>query len=126
MVNITQPKRILIVDDEGPIADMIEDFCSLFGHSTRVLNDGENVLETVKEFKPDLILLDLVMPNVSGLEVMEILKEDAAAKNVPVIIISSIANNVAAEGVLKECKAILAKPIHMDTLKSNIDTAVAS
>lgn len=118
-------RRILIVDDENPIADMIGDFCASIGHETRVLNDGETVMNVVREFKPDLILLDLIMPNVSGIEVMENLSADPIAKSIPVIIISSIANGVSAEGILKECKAILAKPIKIRTLQDNIQQALS-
>ncbi len=113
-------KRILIIDDENPIAEMIGDFCATIGHQTRVLNDGEGVLKVVREFKPHLILLDLVMPEVSGIEVMETLLADPATKDIPVIVISTIANGVTAEGALKECKAILSKPITIRTLRDNI------
>lgn len=118
-------KKILILDDESPIAELIGDFCGLLGFETKVLNSGENIVQVVREFQPDLITLDMVMPGMSGLEVLEVLKTDEDTKVIPVIIISSIANNLAMEGLVNQCKGILAKPIHMDKLQEKINKALA-
>ena len=118
-------KKILVVDDESPIAEMISDFCAALGFETKVLDGPQDILEVVKSFKPDLITLDLVMPNLSGFEVIEMLKKDPEASKIPVIVVSTIAGSISAEDVIwSQAKAILAKPLHMERLKSTIEQAL--
>ena len=121
-----EKKKILIVDDESPIADMIADFCENFGFETKVLNSGENAVKTVKSFKPDLITMDLVMPETSGLEVIEMLKEDPECKGIPIIVISSFSGAEEASEILKLTRAVITKPVTMKVLGENIEIALAA
>jgi CheY-like chemotaxis protein len=119
------PKKILIVDDESPIAELISDFCAALGFETRVFSGEKDILSEIHAYKPDLITLDLVMPGLSGFEILDLLKKDPEAAKVPVIVVSTIAGNIAAEDVLwSQAKAVLAKPLQMDKLKSSIQEAL--
>ena len=121
---MSDKKRILIVDDEQPIADLIGDFCVLLGFETRILNGGEDILEEVKAFRPDLITMDLVMPELSGLEVIEMLKADPETKNIPIVVVSAFVGSSSAEDILSHCRGILAKPLHVHELKEKIDAVL--
>jgi len=74
-------KRILVVEDEAAIADSVAYSLKREGFDTRIAADGEAALRLTAEFKPDLILLDLMLPNLSGLEVCRILR---ARSTVPI------------------------------------------
>ena len=119
-------KKVLVVDDESPIADMISDFCQSFGFDAKTMNSGEDALEAVKSYRPDLITLDLIMTDLSGLEVLEMLKGDEETRKVPVIVISALANAGAAKEVLKLSQGFLPKPLKMDVLEEKIGAVLAS
>jgi len=117
-------KRILIIDDEGNIADMIAAFCQSYGFETKVLNDGVVALEVAKEFKPDLITLDLVMPGTSGFEVVEMLKKDPETKNIPIIVISSYGWSEEAARAFNMTKSVVIKPVTRKVLGEKIETVL--
>ena len=119
-------KKILIIDDEGNIADMIAAFCQSYGFETRVLNDGVVALEVAKEFKPDLITLDLVMPGTSGFEVVEMLKKDPETKNIPIIVISSYGWSEEAARAFNMTKSVVIKPVTRKVLGEKIETVLGS
>ncbi len=117
-------KKILVIDDESPIADMIADFCQTYGFETRVLNSGEKAVEVAKAFRPDLITLDIVMPEKSGLEVADLLKNDPETVNIPIIVISSYTNAVEAAKSLQIAQAVLQKPVSLKILEENIGSVL--
>lgn len=84
----SRPKKILIVEDERPLARALELKLSNMGFKTRVAYDGEEALNFIKKDKFDLMLLDLVMPNMSGFDVLLKLKQ--AKDKTPIIITSNL------------------------------------
>ena len=124
-VSRSKKKKILIVDDESPIAELIADICNQFGFETKVLVSGENVMDVAKSYGPDLLTLDLLMPDKSGLEILAELKEDEKTKLIPVIIISAIAGSVSFEGIIEQSQGILSKPFQVPRLKQVIETALS-
>ena len=124
-MNNKRKKRILVIDDEGPIADMIGDFCEALGFEVKEYEADQDVLAVVKHFQPDLITLDLIMPKMSGLEVMEIVKSDPETKDIPILILSSIAGDQSVDEMLRQCQGILQKPIQLTTLREKLSTLVA-
>jgi DNA-binding response OmpR family regulator len=83
-------KRILIVDDETINLDFFDVMLSKLGFEVEKAKDGIEGLEKVKRFLPDLIMLDNIMPNLSGWEVTKILKSDPKFKEIPIIMFSAI------------------------------------
>ncbi len=81
-------KKILIVEDYPETVEMVKTFLNLKGFTVAVAMDGQAGLEAARSENPDLILLDLMMPKLSGLEVLKRLKEDAATAEIPVIIVT--------------------------------------
>ena len=125
----TEQKRILVVDDEAPIADLIAEFCEIIGYKTQVIYDGREVVDAVKKFAPDLITLDLNMPEVPGATILKVLKKNVDTKSIPVLIISSNVDctdpQKQSEESLRLSQAILAKPIEIKTLRTQINKAFA-
>lgn len=82
-------KKILLVEDEEIIIDLLKRKLSQEGYEVLIARDGEEGLKKMKETKPDLILLDIIMPKKGGFEVMEEMNKDPELKEIPVIVISN-------------------------------------
>jgi len=79
-------KNILIVEDEQALAGILEDYLKAASFDTRCLYDGYEVIEQVKQWSPDLILLDLMLPGKDGLEIC---KEIRSFSNIPIIMVTA-------------------------------------
>ena len=80
------PKKILLAEDVRAIALQLSHALEKAGYEVQVARDGEECLEKVASFKPDLLVLDLIMPKLTGLEAMRMLRAAPATENLPVII----------------------------------------
>lgn len=82
-------KRILIVDDELDLIDIFKGRLETNGYTVIVASDGVEGLEKAKTEKPDLILLDIMMPKMDGYQVCRFLKFDEAFKHIPIILLTA-------------------------------------
>jgi len=82
-------KKILIVEDEQIIIDLLQKKITEEGYEVFIAKDGEEGLKAMRETKPDLVLLDIVMPKMGGLEVMEEAQKEPELKKIPIIVISN-------------------------------------
>lgn len=82
--------KLLIVEDEEILIKVLEEKFKQEGFEVKIAQDGEVVLSITKDFHPDLILLDLILPKKSGFEVLKELKADPELKIIPVIILSNL------------------------------------
>lgn len=82
-------KKILIIEDEKILADLLAKRLEEEGYNIFLAPDGEEGLNKIKEEKPDLILLDIIMPKKGGFEVLEEMQKSPDIKNIPVIVISN-------------------------------------
>ncbi len=94
----TKQKKILIIEDNNITIKIIEHFLKNENYSVDVAQDGEVGLRKISEDKPDLILLDIMIPTLSGIQLLEKLKENTQFSQIPIIIISSLSQD---EDVLK-------------------------
>lgn len=84
-------KRVMIIDDEEGFALMIKIRLERMGnYEVMVLTDAKDAIKYVHDFQPDVILLDLIMPKVNGLDARDMLSSDPVGKKIPVIIVSGI------------------------------------
>ncbi len=84
-------KNILVVDDEKDVADFLRDLLEDNGYGVQVAHDGAEALVKIKKEKPDLILLDLQMPEETGTGLYRKLHNKSELKDIPVIIVSGLA-----------------------------------
>jgi len=84
--------KILVADDEKITVDFFQVMLTKLGFSVEVAYNGKEALEKVEEFTPDLILLDLLMPKLSGYKVAEILKQEEKTKNIPIIVLTAVSD----------------------------------
>ncbi|MEK7774399.1 MAG: response regulator [Candidatus Zixiibacteriota bacterium] len=80
--------RVLVIDDEPEITEIVEAFLTEAGFAVRVENNSQHALMVAETFKPDLILLDIMMPGADGYDVCNQLKHDPRFQNVPVVFLT--------------------------------------
>ena len=87
------PIRILVVDDDPALLEMYQARMMAEGYIVDTATDGQQALAHATATIPDVMLLDMRMPNVTGLEVLEILKTTKATKDIPVIVLSALGDD---------------------------------
>lgn len=83
-------KKILLVEDDTALATVYRSRLELEGFDLREVNNGEDALSAAMEFKPDLVLLDAMMPKISGFDVLDILRNTPETTNVRVIMLTAL------------------------------------
>lgn len=86
----TQKKKILLVEDDVALAAVYRSRLELEDFEIYEINDGENAVDVAKEFQPDLILLDAMMPKISGFDVLEALRGTPETANMRVIMLTAL------------------------------------
>ncbi len=116
--------RILSVEDDVDLQQVFAYVLTKKGWAVTYAYDGKDGLEKALELKPDLILLDMMLPGLNGLEVIKALKENEATKAIPVIVMTAypgdeqfLKSSLLAMGAVE----YLAKPVHIDTLVETIE-----
>jgi DNA-binding response OmpR family regulator len=120
-------ERILIVDDE---ADMLE----LLGHNLReagyeiiTAQAGKEALDQARRYLPDLIVLDLMLPDIDGLSLCEILRCQRSTADIPVIMLTAITGQIARmHGISAGAEEFLTKPVSMPHLRARVHDVLAS
>ncbi|HBG81213.1 TPA: response regulator [candidate division CPR2 bacterium] len=95
------PQKILIVEDDLQLVDMYKKKFDLEGFVTEMAGDGEKALEKIQEFKPDIILLDIMMPKIDGLEVLKQIRADKETKDTLVIMLTNLSSESVAAQIHK-------------------------
>lgn len=98
-------KKILIVEDDQFVSELYEHQFTKYGFATSVVPDGEKALQNVKVDKFDVILLDIMIPKIDGVEVLKQLKAGSSTKDIPVVILS----NLGQDELIKQALQIGAK-----------------
>jgi DNA-binding response OmpR family regulator len=89
----THPKKILLVEDDDSLASVYQTRLQAEGFDLRRVPNGEEALAAAIEYKPDLILLDVMMPKVSGFDVLDILRNTPETTNVKVIMLTALSQD---------------------------------
>jgi len=93
-MTLEKTKKILCVEDEPEMIDLIRLILSRRGFETTGANGGKEGLEIIRRDHPDLVLLDLMMPDIDGWEVYQQMKSDPATKDIPVIVVTAKAQSI--------------------------------
>jgi CheY-like chemotaxis protein len=113
---------ILIADDEEPLRELLGAVLEQAGHRTLLAIHGGRALELAKAERPDLVISDVMMPRMGGVELCRRLKAGDGTRAIPVILMSSAGEQVA-RGVAFD--AFLAKPFHLDELERLVTLTLA-
>jgi len=113
-------KKILVIDDEFAIAQLIKLYLEDKGYSVNTALSGTEGVKKAKEQKPDIITLDIMMPEMNGFQVMEVLKQDPDTSKIPVILISVVGGPQKERGFRLGAIDFVSKPIEEDKLFNSI------
>ncbi len=117
---MTQGKYILVVDDDLDLVEAIATNLGARGYEVGKAYDGVEALESIKSKRPDLVVLDVMMPNKDGYEVCNELKGDAEFRDIPVILLTAVGSAVSStsythrDGMTTEADEYVAKPVDLD------------
>ncbi len=113
---------IMVVDDEPDILAMLDMILRRHGYETILSEGGEEAIELIRQKKPDLILLDLMMPRIEGTELLRRLRSDEALKDIPVVVVS-VRSTIEKESreAMELADEYITKPIDVPVLISTIE-----
>jgi len=120
-------KLILCIEDEEEMIDLIRLILTRRGFDVRGANGGKEGLEVVRRDHPDLVLLDLMMPEMDGWEVYQQMKADESTKDIPVIVVTAKAQSIDKVLGLHIAKVddYIAKPFSPQELLNSVDNVLA-
>jgi len=119
------PKKILVVDDEPDLLNFLGAFLQDNGFDVIFASDGKECLKKAKEEQPDLITLDITMPEESGVRAFRNIQEDEQTKDIPVIIVTGVTSEfkkfIHTRKVVKPPAAYMEKPVDTSALLAKIN-----
>ena len=116
------PKTVLIVEDNELNMKLFHDLLDAHGYRILQTKDGMEALDIAREHHPDLILMDIQLPEVSGLEVTKWIKEDDELKSIPIIAVTAFAMKGDEEKIREGgCEAYIAKPISVTSFLKTVE-----
>ena len=112
---------ILIADDNQQNRELLEAYLSEEGYEITMAVDGQETLDRVAEHQPDIILLDIMMPRLSGYEVCRTLKQDETTRAIPILMVTALGERGDIEMAVKAgCDDFLTKPVNNLELKTRV------
>jgi two-component system cell cycle response regulator DivK len=119
---VSMPKKVMIVEDNELNMKLFRDLIEASGYETVRTRDGLQALDLARRHRPDLVLMDIQLPEVSGIEVTKWLKEADDLRHIPVIAVTAFAMK-GDEEKIKEggCEAYISKPISVLSFLQTID-----
>jgi two-component system alkaline phosphatase synthesis response regulator PhoP len=124
-------KRILVVDDEPDFASIVQANLRKEGFEVEVAYDGVEAMKKVKETAYDAIVLDVMMPEKDGYEVCSELKSDEKYRNIPIIMLTAVADHVGstryshADGMSMEAEDYLPKPASAEEISESVKNLIS-
>src|ERR1044071_10035378 len=118
---VQRRSRVLVADDTDSVRSLFQKLLSTDGHEVIVAADGAAALDAVQRYQPDVILLDVTMPVMDGLEVCRRLKADAATRLTPIVLItgqSDLSDRL--KGIEAGADEFLSKPVHPHELRARV------
>ena len=116
--------RILAIDDNTELVALIKESLTIYGYEVLTATDGVQGIAIAKAEKPDLIILDIMMPGTNGIEVSKRLKADPATANIPIIFLTVLKDREERKGPDLAPNIVLAKPLSLTELIQAIEAAL--
>jgi two-component system, OmpR family, response regulator MtrA len=119
---VTDERLVLVADDEEDILRLVTMIIERSGHQVRPVRNGAEALEAIRDVRPDLVVLDISMPEVDGLEVLRLLRADEATAELPVLLLSAQAQEADVKrGFDTGASAYVKKPFSPQELAQRVD-----
>lgn len=120
-------KRIFVADDKEDVLSMLQDALTAKGFEVKISKDPKEMIKLIKIFQPQLILLDLLMPDLDGFDICQILNDDPETRGIPIIIMSGLGDPVDIKRAYKlGVVDYFTKPFGIDAIVAKIEKAIAN
>lgn len=115
------PKKIIIVEDQPDVADLLEEMLGIDGYQVTKIHSSTGALSVIQAEKPDVVLLDIMMPDISGLEVLRFMRREPDLQRTPVVIVSArtLPEDIRT-GLDAGATAYLTKPVDVNKLRETV------
>jgi two-component system cell cycle response regulator DivK len=118
-------KTVMIVEDNELNMKLFNDLLRANGYDTLPMRNGYEALDTLKEKRPDLIIMDIQLPEISGLEVTRRIKEDESLRDIPIVAVTAFAMKGDEERIRQGgCEGYLSKPISVATFMQTVKSYI--
>ena len=118
-------KKILAVDDDASVGEFYEHALKLLGYDVRIAASGRAAKESIAAQRPDLILMDIMMPDQDGISLTRELRADRKTSDIPIVMVSGLADaGTLQDALLFGAVGYLVKPVEPDALKAKIDSTL--
>jgi DNA-binding response OmpR family regulator len=117
-------EKILVVDDDLEIQRAVTEPLEAAGYTVRVCDTGREVAAAIAEFKPDLLVLDVMLPGVDGYTLAKGLSENGSTCRLPIVIMSGLAPSESMFGTLPQVAAFVSKPFDPKALVETVGKAL--
>ena len=115
------PKKIIIVEDQPAVADLLEEMLGIDGYQMIKIHSSTGALSVIRAENPDVVLLDIMMPDVSGLEVLKYMQREPGLQQIPVVIVSArTSSSDIRAGMDAGATVYLTKPVDVDVLRETV------
>jgi CheY-like chemotaxis protein len=118
--------KILVVDDDPEISSLVQYTLESMGHNVKVCDNGRDVIDSIKEFKPDLMVMDVMLPGIDGYSLTTKISEDPDMMKIPIIVLSALEPSRSMFSKFSQVSAFLTKPFNTDDFLEAIKNAIAS
>jgi len=124
---VSSPRTVLYVEDEAPLRGLVEFWLVDAGYRVLLAADGVEALAIVRAERPDLVITDAMMPNMTGDELVETMKGDPDLAGIPIVMATAAASPFRIDRMLERgCHAVLGKPLEEDTFLAATAAAIAA
>jgi DNA-binding response OmpR family regulator len=117
--------KILVVDDDPEISGLVEYTLEAQGHTVKVCDNGREVLDTLRSFKPDMMVLDVMLPGIDGYSLASQISEDPDLNKMPIVVLSALEPSRTMFQRFSQVAAFLTKPFNTDDLMEAVKNALA-
>ena len=120
-------KRILAVDDDASMREFYEKTLEMLGFTPQIASGGKSAKQSIALIRPDLILMDIMMPEQDGISLTRELRHDAKTSDIPIIMVSGLADaGTLQDALLFGAVGYIVKPVDADALKAKIEQTLSA
>ena len=116
--------KILVVDDDPEISSLVQYTLESLGHQVKVCDNGREVIDTLRSYKPELLVLDVMLPGIDGYSLATQISEDPDLSNMPIIVLSALEPSRTMFQRFSQVAAFMTKPFNTDDLLEAVKTAL--
>ena len=117
--------KILVVDDDPEISSLVQYTLESLGHQVKVCDNGREVIDTLRSYKPELLVLDVMLPGIDGYSLATQISEDPDLSTMPIIVLSALEPSRTMFQRFSQVAAFMTKPFNTDDLLEAVKTALA-